>query len=150
MSIKKNNNNRKSVKKLRTPARKKKIEKKEIASEILIKYNEKIESDKKLMMWAGVTFFMALILFFWALNVKTIFRVSENNNSISEELNFTKIADEFNKAVDQAEEGWNEFKNENNKNINIEMEDLDKENIVEFKEKLKELEEQLNAKNNID
>jgi len=40
---------------------------------ILSGQEEKVERDKKLMMWAGVSFFMVLILALWVLNIKSIF-----------------------------------------------------------------------------
>jgi len=75
--------------------------------------HEKVERDKRLMMWAGVAFFMVLIFGVWIFNLKNIFKTTEikntNNSAVQE---WDKIADEFSKTLEKVKEGMAELKDE--------------------------------------
>lgn len=124
----------------------------------------KVEQDKRLMMWAGVCFFMVLILFFWILNIKNIFKINEvGNNNKEERFNWQEISDEFSKTMEELKEGLGEIKNEKleagevgsenfivegdsneTKDILLQNNDteLSKEEMLKLKERLKKLEEE--------
>lgn len=78
------------------------------------KPDEKVEPDKKLMMWAGVSFFMVLILAGWVLNIKSIFEKTERAKD-TRQFEWGKITNEFNQAMEQIKKGVEELKR-----INIE------------------------------
>jgi len=113
--------------------------------------NYKKEQDKRLMMWAGVTFFMVLILFVWVLNIKKVFNNIETDETAAR-FNWSEIKGDFTETIGQVKENWNELKQ-----IKIQEEDLNKlpeniaegelskEEIVELKGRLEELEKKLEA-----
>ena len=118
---------------------------------------EKIEQDKRLMMWAGVAFFMVLIFGVWIFNLKNVFKTTENintNNSAVQE--WDKIADEFTKTLEKVKEGMAELKEveteEEGRDIFSEIatstDDAvisEDDEIEELKKRLKELENQIKA-----
>ena len=118
---------------------------------------EKIERDKRLMMWAGVTFFMVLIFGAWVFNLKNIFKTTENtdiNNSAVQE--WDKIADEFTKTLEKVKEGMAELKEieteEEGRDIFSETATTSDDAVVfeddeinELKKRLEELENQIKA-----
>ncbi len=68
---------------------------------------EKVERDKRFMMWAGVTFFMILIAFFWLYNTKQAFERSsreENNNFTL--TDWQKLTDEVSEKMSQMKQDW--------------------------------------------
>jgi len=140
---------------------------------ILSGQEEKIERDKKLMMWAGVSFFMVLILAFWILNIKNIFKETKEARENPQKFEWGKITDEFGQTIEQIKEGLTELKQasitdnistttEDNANVNnflpvsedirsssptrVESEE-EEENLEELKNKLKELEGKIESEN---
>ncbi|MEA3464348.1 MAG: hypothetical protein U9R14_04750 [Patescibacteria group bacterium] len=74
---------------------------------------KKIERDKRLMMWAGVVFFMVLICSVWIFNLKNVFRINQIKNTNSSAVEeWDKIADEFGKSWAKVKQGMNELNNE--------------------------------------
>ena len=70
----------------------------------------KIERSKRMVMWAGVTFFMILILAFWIFNLKKVFRAPVNNASLpQQEFNWSKMTDEFKDTMEQMRKDLDEF-----------------------------------------
>lgn len=63
---------KKTVKGKSLKRRKKRQEEKEVPFDGVSSY-EKLEKEKRMIMWSGVTFFMILVIVFWAYNVKQIF-----------------------------------------------------------------------------
>jgi len=113
-------------------------------------YSEDIERDKKLMMWAGVCFFMVLILFFWIINIKNVFKINEVDNSNSQnQLNWQEITDEFGKTMDEIKNIKSEMDNYNKEETTPKDEtlELSQEEMSELKERLKKLEEEFEVKN---
>ncbi len=119
--------------------------------------SERMERDKRLMMWAGVTFFMVLIFGAWVFNLKNIFKTTENtdiNNSAVQE--WDKIADEFTKTLEKVKEGMAELKEieteEEGRDIFSETATTSDDAVVfeddeinELKKRLEELENQIKA-----
>jgi hypothetical protein len=71
---------------------------------------EKIEHDKKLMMWAGVSFFMILFIILWLANMKNVFKQVEQGRDNSKQFEWNKITDEFSQTMGQIKESLNELK----------------------------------------
>jgi hypothetical protein len=118
-----------------------------------------IERDKRLIMYSGVSFFMLLIVFFWIINIKQVFKQtaanSQTNNSLAE---FDQLSGDLSEALEEIKNGVREIKSEINatttvkeaKNENIatgtlpmanEKQFLSDEDILELKQRLEELEE---------
>jgi len=103
--------------------------------------DKKVGQDKKLMMWTGVIFFMALILFVWVLNIKNVFETkpSKNiDNSVVEEWN--DFTEEFSKTWDKVRQDLDKFR---------EAEELSEDNNVFIQpnqEQIGELETRLKSK----
>ncbi|MDD5291319.1 MAG: hypothetical protein PHZ04_04385 [Patescibacteria group bacterium] len=137
---------------------------------ILPSQEEKIERDKKLMMWAGVSFFMVLISAFWILNIKSIFKETKEARDNPQKFEWEKITNEFGQTIEQIKEGLTELKQaavtdnistttEDNANINNFLptaEDIgssspagtgSEETLGELKDRLKELEGEIESKN---
>jgi len=118
--------------------------KKEVLDEY--NYNENIERDKKLMMWAGVCFFMVLILFFWIINIKSVFNIKEVNNvNNKSQFNWQEITDNFNKTMDEIKNIKSEMDNYNEEGATSNNEDMElsQEEMLELRERLLELEKKL-------
>lgn len=71
---------------------------------------EKSEHDKKIMMWAGVSFFMILFVVLWVANMKNVFKQVEQGKNNSEQFEWDKITDEFSRTMGQIKESLNELK----------------------------------------
>ena len=74
--------------------------------------DSRTQDDKRLLMWAGVSFFMVLILFFWVLNMKNVFKPDIDNNSAEEENNWSEITNEFSETMEEIKTGLSEFKDQ--------------------------------------
>ncbi len=61
----------------------------------------KLERDKRLILWSGVTFFMVVIFVFWIFNLKQTFKQIESSNSQNQEFNLNKITDDFSKTMEE-------------------------------------------------
>ncbi len=59
----------------------------------------KIERDKKLLMWVGVTLFMAVILAVWVYNLKYLFKSDRQPGQNERQLNIDEISANFNKTM---------------------------------------------------
>jgi len=134
---------------------------------ILSGQEEKVERDKKLMMWAGVSFFMVLILALWVLNIKSIFKEVKNPVNNSSRFEWNKISDEFGQTMEQIKKGLSELKQidlenkisttteeigsplfkDNNTGSPINDQLQGEDSLLELKERLEELEENLDNKN---
>lgn len=135
---------------------------------IVFNQEEKIEHDKKLMMWAGVSFFMILFIILWFANMKNVFKQVEQGRDNSKQFEWDKITDEFSQTIDQIKESLDELKQISTvDNISSSTEDNingylpknenasttlditngageDQESILELKDRLKELENSIN------
>lgn len=133
---------------------------------------ERTGRDKKLMMWAGVSFFMILILAFWILNIKSVFKGAKEARENPQKFEWNKITNEFDQTIEQIKKGLNELKqvsvtdnistttedSANTNNLLPRSEDIgsssprgvepgDEENLEELKVRLKELEGKIENKN---
>jgi len=64
---------------------------------------------KKILMWCGVSFFMALISFFWIMNLKYAFRVNAQIEQESKSLqDFKKVKQNFSQALNEIEKELSE------------------------------------------
>ena len=67
-------------------------------------YNEKIEQEKKLLMWSGIIFFMLLILVGWVYNFNSqVKKNSKNINNNANKLEWSKITGEVSDSIKQIE-----------------------------------------------
>ena len=73
--------------------------------------NARIEKDKRLMMWAGVTFFMVLIASAWIYNTKKTFERSrlENDNSLSA-TQWQDLTAEIDDKIDELKDSLKDIK----------------------------------------
>jgi hypothetical protein len=137
------------------------------SKEPLPNQKDRIERDKKLMMWAGVSFFMILILGFWVLNIKSVFKGATEARENPQKFEWGKITNEFDQTIEQIKEGLNELKQASvTDNISTTTEDnLNASNFLpvsedigssspeeggdleELKVRLKELEGEIESKN---
>ena len=112
--------------------------------------------DKRLIMWSGISFFMVLILLFWFLNIKNVFRNIKDSSSPSQ-FSWSEISDEFDKTMKQIKQGVDELKQlgmiantststppEIDQSTQDEDVELNETDIIKLKDKLKRLEEELN------
>ena len=80
---------------------------------------EKIEKDKKMMLIAGVSFFMVLIGGFWIYNIKQVFQQTaesmENNSEIS---SWTEMTDELSGKITEMKNGLEKIKEFENQSEN--------------------------------
>ncbi len=109
---------------------------------------EKVERDKRMILWSGVTFFMILIFIFWIYNLKQIFvKVEPNDNS--QEFIWSDIAENFTKTIGEVKDNIAEIKDLTNTDeiISTSTDELpsDIEEIEELKRRLIELEGRLSV-----
>lgn len=71
--------------------------------------SEKIEKDKKLIMYSGVAFFMMLFIAFWFLNIKSIFNSRQNGDSGAQ---LKEISGQFRDSIKDLKENIKEIKSE--------------------------------------
>ena len=84
------------------------IEKK--IDEINIEGIIKKERDKRMILWAGVSFFMILIFAFWIFNLKQTFKRIETENTGGDDFEWSEIADDFSKSMSEMKENLAEIK----------------------------------------
>ncbi|KKR21650.1 MAG: hypothetical protein UT48_C0005G0023 [Parcubacteria group bacterium GW2011_GWE2_39_37] len=68
----------------------------------------KIDHDKKIIMWSGVTFFMILIFGFWLFNISLVFKRQPISEAKSQ-LNIEDITENFNKTMEEINKNLNEY-----------------------------------------
>lgn len=114
-------------------------------------YKQRTEQDKRLMMWAGVSFFMVVILLVWILNLKNTFKTIEANNINAPNLEWSEITDNFSQTMDEVKKGLAELKEgagTTTPNVLPESEDTATstgDDIKELQKRLKDLEEKLDS-----
>lgn len=108
------------------------------------------DRDKRLMMWAGVIFFMVLISSFWIMNMKNIFKTDDIKSNSESAYDWTEIKDELDEVMGDVKEGLDEINNQNHLNTSIESETPEvlsesgsKEEIVDLKNRLEEIERKM-------
>ncbi|MFH1427694.1 MAG: hypothetical protein ABIG60_04175 [Patescibacteria group bacterium] len=136
-------------------------------------YDHKIEQDKKLMLWSAITFFMILILVFWAMNFDKIFSISQPENQTKSEFDWNKISEEFSQTMSEVRKGIGEIKNnwpeaENSEEANLNQaeqifnnnlpdsnlnqgeneSELSEEEVLELRDKLKDIESEFEKTGN--
>jgi hypothetical protein len=135
----------KSIKNKKTNIRRtvnKKDASKKVEDELLVQ--ARIEKDKRLIMWSGVTFFMALILTLWIFNMKTIFKGVESDNQETG-FEWRETTDELTQTISEFKKNWDEIKIEDVSTSTASSSDeLTKEDITELKLRIEGLETKLN------
>lgn len=82
----------------------------ETVEEIAKKIAElKIERDKKIFMWIGITFIMLIVLVVWIFNLKNMFRQQASQNQGSKQLNIDQISEQFNKTMEEVSKDLNKL-----------------------------------------
>jgi len=94
------------------------------------------DGGKRLVMWTGVTFFMALIFVFWVYNIKATFKQSTPKNE--SDVSWDKISGDFRKAMGEVKENISEIKTVLETATSTKESELDKEEIERLKDKLME------------
>jgi len=90
------------------------VGKKEIAKREMKKIEldpDKVEKDKRLIMWTGITFFIVLIIGFWLMNIKSILRINPVSQSVdsSSQINWNSFREELNKTMTQIKQNLSEI-----------------------------------------
>jgi len=70
----------------------------------------KKERDKRMILWAGVSFFMILIFAFWIFNLKQTFKRIESENTGGDDFEWSRISDDFSKTMGEMKENLAEIK----------------------------------------
>lgn len=78
---------------------------------------DKDEAKKKFIMKVGIISLMALILIFWILNIKNVFRGNEGMNADENIAQWQKIKEDFNETVDKMSVSLDKIQ-ETNSNLN--------------------------------
>jgi len=81
----------------------------------------KKERDKRMILWAGVSFFMILIFAFWIFNLKQTFKQIESKNTGGEDLKLDKITGNFSKTMGEMKKNLAEIKKFTDKAKNYEV-----------------------------
>lgn len=71
---------------------------------------EKEEKAKYAALWAGIFFFMTLIIFLWVLNTKSLFEYLNFNKKKS--FNIDQFSQEFNQSLDDVMSKLGKMKND--------------------------------------
>jgi hypothetical protein len=69
---------------------------------------EKEEKEKHTALWAGVLFFMLLIVFLWVLNTKSLFEYFNFNKK--KKINLDQFSQEFNQTLNEVSAKVGEMK----------------------------------------
>lgn len=80
---------------------------KELTPEEKIEIYKKIEKEKKIIMWSGVTFFMVLITFFWLYNLNLQFK---NSQKAKDGEGISDWGKEMSKRLDEIKENIEKVK----------------------------------------
>ena len=91
-------------------ARLEKYEQIDLSPEEIVMLEEKVERQKRFIMWSGVTFFMVLIAGIWIYNAKSIFQASSQTWSNSDDVSL---------------DNWNEMANDLGNKISEMQDDLE-------------------------
>jgi len=145
---------KKSALKKTAPVKKKseiKINPETLDQEMVSAYQEdKVERDKKMIMWTGVSFFMVLILVGWTWSFKKAMKKINVQSDQGSAIDWAEISSDFSQTMDQMKQGLAEVKNnpemKNNINNSLpENQDLEinKEEITNLKTRLEELEKKM-------
>jgi hypothetical protein len=73
---------------------------------------ETIEQEKRLIMVAGVSFFMILIFSIWVMNVKNIFKQTALKNNTEDNIELNELTSQLEVTLKQVREGIGEIKQE--------------------------------------
>jgi len=68
----------------------------------------KIDHDKKIIMWSGVSFFMVVIFGFWLFNISLVFKRQPVSEAKSQ-LNIEDITENFNKTMEEINKNLNKY-----------------------------------------
>ncbi len=72
---------------------------------------ERMEKDKRLIMWSGIIFFIVLIIGFWLMNIKSILQINSfsQNKGSSSQINWNSFRDELNKTMTEIKQRLSEI-----------------------------------------
>ena len=68
----------------------------------------KIDHDKRIIMWSGVSFFMVVIFGFWLFNISLVFKRQPVSEAKSQ-LNIEDITENFNKTMEEINKNLNKY-----------------------------------------
>jgi len=91
--------------------KKKKVNNQKVADVVrVIKHDEeKVEREKRLALWAGVAFFMFLVIFVWIVNFKNNFKIIDNNTNIQNAAELKEIMGDFSKVIKETRNNFTEL-----------------------------------------
>lgn len=143
---------KKAARPTETEKPKREIESRELAAEAT-KHSAKLEREKKLIMWSGVSFFMVLIFAFWLFNVREIFNNGKGGASPAKEqqFNLEEITDRFNESMKEVRQNLSQFDSLATTSVSVSgpaattSGELSQEEIRALKSRLEELENKLNS-----
>lgn len=118
--------------------------------EIINNYYLKVEKDKMLIMWSGVTFFMILIISFWVYNTKLSFQNINSGASQVPKFEFDKLSNQISEKMEEIEKNVNDVKDQDVEETPSQEEqiqtdnNIDKNAVEELKNTLQKKSEQEN------
>lgn len=71
---------------------------------IIHKIYDQDDRQKRMIMWTGVSFFMVLIVGFWLINLRTVFKATEVKSSGVEQMNLQEITSNLTKTMSEVSE----------------------------------------------
>lgn len=134
----------------------KKISRAGLDQEMVSAYRaDKVERDKRMILWAGVSFFMILILVVWIFSFKKVLKKINAQSDRDNNLNWTEITNDFSQTMDKMKQGLAEVKNNNpeaESNANNKLPEnqgleINREEITQLKTRLEELEKKMEGEN---
>jgi len=154
--VKKKTVRKKTTKPVRSEKKAKKVVVEPVKERVVLEISTAADKDKMFIMWTGIIFFMVLILSVWLFNIDAIFEKPANQKET--ESGFSEITQELGDVVDEIKKDWQEIKVESNEAVEEGLEENDlsadepadlqtasssKEDLLELRSTLEELEEKL-------
>lgn len=69
----------------------------------------RLEREKRLLMWVGVSFFMLVVLVGWVFSMKLMFQEQERKIAQGSNLDIDEISEKFNQTMQDVSEGLSRF-----------------------------------------
>lgn len=110
---------------------------------------KQVEDGKNFAIFAGVSFCMVIILIFWIVNLKSIFKVVENKQN-KNDFNFNNVNDEFNIMAEQMKNEFGEFKKQKESFIDVNELNQEEESDVLENESILGKDEIIELKNRLE
>lgn len=84
-----------------------------LTNEEIIILEERVERQKRIIMWSGVSFFMVLIAVFWLYNTSQVFKKASLENSDNNDISFDywdELSDDLGNTINEMRENIDDIK----------------------------------------